>query len=135
MKERTSPPTRLGCMAVLAMLALAGLAAPAAAHLVEVTTSVPLSEAHDEEALTRAIESAVDEAVQNAVGFEPTLVALTSATVRGERLYVRLLVADREGERDLDALMESPPAPGEDAPSRDAPSGDAEPDESSELKL
>lgn len=130
MKERNRPTTRLACIAVLATLALAGLAAPASAHLVEVTTSVPLEEAQDEEALTRAIKSAVDEAVQNAVGFEPTLVALTSATVQGERLYVRLLVADKEGERELDALIES-------QPQEDTPSDDAQPDpgEDAELKL
>ena len=60
-------------------LSLSWLAAPASALVVEVTTSIPVEDARDE---TR-----------------PTVVLLTHAVIKGGRLYVRLLVADQEGER------------------------------------
>jgi hypothetical protein len=84
--------------------------APAAATLVEVTTSVAVADAADQEALARALRAAVDGLLQEAIAFTPALVVLTRATVVGGRLYVRLLVADAEGARALDATGAPPPA-------------------------
>ncbi len=89
--------------AALAALALAG---PAGASVVEITTSIPLAGVGDDTPeLTTAIQSAVDEALHPAIAFRPTLVALTKASVVGERLYVRVLAADEDGERELGHLM------------------------------
>jgi hypothetical protein len=86
------------------LVLLAALVAPAAANVVEVTTWLPVEEARDAERLRAALRAAVDEALASAVAFTPTLVAVTSAHVVGERLYVRLLVADAEGQRMLEDL-------------------------------
>jgi hypothetical protein len=42
--------------------------------------------------------------LKGAIAFTPTLIVLTSATVVGDRLHVRLLVADPAGERTFDEL-------------------------------
>ena len=71
---------------LVAALALVLLTAgPASAFLVEVTTSVAVTDADDQ----RALQAAITEAV-------------------GARLYIRLLVADSDGERTFDE-MQAPP--------------------------
>lgn len=45
--------------------------------------------------------AAVDGVLKQAITFTPTLIVLTGATVVGDRLYVRLLVADQDGGADL----------------------------------
>ena len=44
-----------------------------------------------------------------AIAFEPTLVVLTRALVVGDRLYVRLLIADKEGERTVEEFGSKDP--------------------------
>lgn len=90
----------------LALVALAG-AAPVHAHVVEVTTSLPVEDIADSATLQDKLRSVVDDTLNGTITFQPTLVALTDARVLGERLYVRLLFADAEGERTLDALSEA----------------------------
>jgi len=46
--------------------------------------------------------------LKEAIAFTPTLIVLTNATVVGDRLYVRLLVADKDGERTFDELNTPP---------------------------
>jgi hypothetical protein len=92
-------------------LAAAGLvwlaaAPPADAYLVEVTTSVAVSDADDHSQIKRALQSAVDEVLKDAIAFEPTMVVVTRALVVGERLYIRLLIADRDGEQRFKDLAE-----------------------------
>src|SRR5687768_2394320 len=82
-----------------AAFALLGAATPAAAYLVEVTTSVAVNEADDQTTIKTAVQSAVDGVLRDAIAFKPTLVVLTRALVVGERLYIRLLIADQEGEQ------------------------------------
>jgi hypothetical protein len=77
---------------------------PAAAFLVEVTTSVDVREAEDRETLQKALLSAVDGVLKDAIAFTPTLIVLTHATVVADRLYIRLLVADQDGERTFEEL-------------------------------
>jgi hypothetical protein len=79
-------------------------AAPASAYLVVVTTSVAVIDAGDRAALRTALLAAVDGVLKEAIAFTPTRVVLTSAVVVGDRLYVRLLVADPDGERTFDEL-------------------------------
>jgi hypothetical protein len=82
----------------------------AAAHLVEITTSVAVTGDEDRNTLATAVMTAVDSALKDAIAFTPTLVVLTDATMVGDRLYLRLLVADQEGERTFD-LLNAPKPP------------------------
>ena len=87
-------------------------ASPASAYLAEVTTSVAVTDTDDRAAMQEALMSAVDSVLKEAIAFTPTLVVLTNATVVGDRLYVRLLVADHEGEKTFHELQ----TPDEDTP-------------------
>jgi hypothetical protein len=96
---------RLAAALILVLLTSSG----AAAHLVEITTSVAVTGKEDQSALASAVMKAVDTALKDAIAFTPTLIVLTDATVVGDRLFLRLLVADQEGERTFDLL--NPRAP------------------------
>lgn len=87
-------------------------ASPAAAYLAEVTTSVAVTDTDDRAAVRQALMGAVDSVLKEAIAFTPTLVVLTDATVVGDRLYIRLLVADQEGEKTFHELQR----PDEDTP-------------------
>src|SRR5437667_11782038 len=84
-------------LAALLGIALVAASAPAFAHVVEVTTAVSLADVEDQETLTAAIRAAVNEAMESAVGFKRTLIALTRANVIGEQPHARLLMADAAG--------------------------------------
>src|SRR4051794_35849263 len=90
----------------VALLLLTG--SPASAFLVEITTSVAVGDADDQRALQNALTQAVDGVLHDAIAFKPTLVVLTHAAVVGERLYIRLLVADSDGERTFEELQAPP---------------------------
>jgi hypothetical protein len=94
----------------LGLLLLA--ASPASAYLAEITTSVAVTDTDDRAAVQQALMSAVDSVLKEAIAFTPTLVVLTNATVVGDRLYVRLLIADQEGEKTFNELQ----PPDEDIP-------------------
>ena len=96
----------------LAVLALTSAAQPAAAFVVEVTTFVAVSDADDQSKLKNALQAAVDGVLKDAIAFTPTLIVLTRAVVVGDRLYIRLLVADQDGEKTVKDLAE----PDADAP-------------------
>ena len=93
---------------VPALVLLLVTGSPASAFLVEVTTSVAVADADDQRALQTALTQAVDGVLQEAIAFKPTLVVLTHAAVVGARLYIRLLVADSDGERTFEE-MQAPP--------------------------
>jgi hypothetical protein len=97
--------------ATCAALLFASFSAPAAAFVVEVTTSVTVDDAEDDGQLESALQSAVDTVLSDAIAFQPTLIVLTHAVVMGKRLYVRLLLADKDGEQTFDDL-----APGRESP-------------------
>ena len=86
-------------VAATAALFLAWSATPASAFVVEVTTSVAVADVDDQRQLKTALQSAVDNVLKDAISFTPTMVVLTHAVLVGDRLYVRLLVADQDGER------------------------------------
>jgi hypothetical protein len=79
-------------------------ASPAPAHVVEVTTAVAMPESQDSGAMKAALQKAVERVLADTIAFKPTLVALTDARVMGEKLLVRLLIADADGERMLKDL-------------------------------
>ncbi len=81
---------------------------PVSAYLVEVTTSVAIEDTEDQLQLQSAIRGAIDSVLQDAIAFTPTLVVLTHAAVVGDRLYVRVLIADQDGERTFETLLDSP---------------------------
>jgi hypothetical protein len=93
-------------LSALIIVSAALLAAPAMAHVVQATTSLSLADVdvHDKPQLQQALKSAVDQVLADVIAFKPTLVALTDAQVIGQRLYVRLLIADADGEKTLDEL-------------------------------
>jgi len=87
------------------------LSAPVAAFVVEVTTSVDVEDADDTSQLKDALQTAVDTVLTGAIAFKPTVIMLTHAVVMGNRLYVRLLLADRDGEQTFNDLGPGPEAP------------------------
>ena len=92
-------------IAAATALGLAWVAAtPTDAYVVEVTTTVAVTDAADQTQLRQALQDAVDGVLKDAIAFKPTLVVLTRAMVVGDRLYVRLLIADQEGERTVEEL-------------------------------
>jgi hypothetical protein len=100
-------------MAAAAALTLAWLATPVEAYVVEVMTTITVADANDQTALREALQTAVDGVLKDAIAFQPTLVVLTRAMVVGDRLYVRLLIADKEGERTVEELGAKNPDRGE----------------------
>ncbi|HEY3190326.1 MAG TPA: hypothetical protein VGJ70_22740 [Solirubrobacteraceae bacterium] len=94
-------------LAALMLVSTALFGAPAWAHVVQATTSVSLTDIdpNDKPELEKALKSAVNEVLKTAIAFTPSLVALTDAHVIGERLYVRVLIADEDGERTLQELI------------------------------
>jgi hypothetical protein len=87
---------------------LAGLvvAPPTAAHVAEVTTSVPLAAVADADSLRRTIGEAVDRARAETIAFVPSVVVVTGVRVLGERVLIGLLFADDEGEAMLETLQD-----------------------------
>lgn len=91
-------------LASVAALGLTWFATPAAAYVVEVTTTVAIVDATDQAELRQAVQTAVDAVLKEAIAFQPTLVVLTRAMVRGDRLYIGLLIADKDGEKAVEEL-------------------------------
>jgi hypothetical protein len=83
---------------------LLSFAAPAAAFVVEVTTSVNVDDAEDGSQLKDALQSAVNNVLNEAIAFRPTMIVLTHAVLRGNRLYVRMVLADEAGEQTFNDL-------------------------------
>jgi hypothetical protein len=90
-----------------ALVALCLTATPAFAHVVEVTTSIGLQDTSDPDRLQGAVKSAVESVLDSAIAFTPTAVRVTNARVIGERVYLRLLIVDAEGEQALRDLAGS----------------------------
>jgi len=95
-------------LAALTLASVASFGVPAWAHVVQATTSVSLADVdvNDKPELEKVLKSAVNDVIREAIAFKPTLVALTDAQVIGDRLYVRVLIADEAGERTLQELTE-----------------------------
>jgi hypothetical protein len=113
------------------IVAALALSATAGAHVAEVTTSVPLAEVRDEDSLRRTIGKAVDKARSETIAFEPSVVAVTSVRVHGERLLIGLLFADQDGEAMLETLQSPHGADG----GRDGEAPDPDSTASRELRI
>jgi hypothetical protein len=103
----------------LAMVAWLSGVMPASGHVVEVTTSLDAAEAQDPVNFKQALRTAVDKILSETVAFQPTLVALTHAQLVGERVYVRILLADGDGEQMLNDVPRGPGGPSRDDPTSD----------------
>src|SRR2546430_15196571 len=73
-------------------LAVAVLATPAAAYVVEVTTSIPTATIQDHSQLKAAVESAIDDVLKHAIAFAPTTVTVQDARVAGDMFFFLLLI-------------------------------------------
>jgi hypothetical protein len=98
-------------IAAMMVLGLTALASPAMAYVVQITTSIDLAKLGDQDELRRAVESAVEDVLANAISFSPTVVTVENARVVGDRMYLLLLIADEDGENTLKAIAAQGLAP------------------------
>jgi Na+-translocating ferredoxin:NAD+ oxidoreductase RnfG subunit len=89
---------------------LVAAVSPALAYVVVVTTSVRVTNVADEAQLEAAVKSAVDDVLEHAIAFTPTVVTLESVRVVGNQIYLLLLIADRDGEKSIEALSALEPS-------------------------
>ena len=82
------------------------VAAPAPAYVVEAVTAISAAEGEDRTRLDGAIQAAIDDVATHAVAFTPTVVALLDAKLIGDRIFLFVLLADREGEQAIKVLLE-----------------------------
>ena len=94
--------------AMLVVGATVAKASPAAAYVVAVTTSVPASVIADDADLKDALKTAVDDVLAHAIAFRPTFVRVQATNVVRGRLYIMLLIGDREGEEAMSLLTADP---------------------------
>jgi len=87
-------------------LALLAVAAPAPGYVVEAITTISAEEGEDRTRLDGAIQAAVDDVAAHAVAFTPTVVALLDAKLIGDRVFLFVLLADRDGEQAIKVLLE-----------------------------
>jgi len=99
--HRLSPILAAGLAFLLAMLAVANLAA---AHVVQVTTAIDIADVKSPHEFEQALEAAVEKAANEAIAFEPSVVALTGMRIIGDRVLVGVLFADDAGKEMLEAL-------------------------------
>jgi hypothetical protein len=85
-------------LAALIGIVTAASVSIASAHVVIVTTSIPVATAMDEDALHAALGSAIDDAVAQTIGFTPTAMVLTNLHRIGSRIYLEFLILDQAGE-------------------------------------
>ena len=104
---RISTDRRLSLSLVAGFAFLAGMlgvASLAAAHVVQVTTAIDITDIKSPHEFERALQTAVEEAATEAIAFEPAVVALTGLRIVGDRVLVGVLFADEAGKAMLEAL-------------------------------
>jgi hypothetical protein len=108
MMTRTRPRRRFPQASFMVGLGLALLVVPtpAPAYVVEAITAISAAEGEDRTRLDDAIQAAIDDVAAHAVAFTPTVVALIDARLIGDRIFLFVLLADREGERAVKAFLE-----------------------------
>ena len=101
MPRRRSPVLVAGFAFLVAMLAVANLAS---AHVVQVTTAIDIADVKSPHDFERALQEKVEEAANEAIAFEPAVVALTGMRIVGDQVLVGVLFADEDGKAMLEAL-------------------------------
>ena len=99
--HRLTPIFVAGLAFLIALLAVANLAA---AHVVQVTTTIDIADVKSPHDFERALEAAVETAAKEAIRFEPAVVALTGMRLIGDHVLVGVLFADEAGKAMLEAL-------------------------------
>lgn len=89
---------------------------PARAHVVEAVATIPAQAGDDKQQLEGAIQAAIDDVITHAIAFTPTVVTLLDAKLVADRIYLFVLVADRDGEESLRLLLADRPASRPDPP-------------------
>jgi hypothetical protein len=99
---------RFAKASLMAGLALSVLVvpAPAPAYMVEAVTAIPAAEGDDRRRLEDAIQAAMDDLATHAVALTPTVMALLDARLIGDRIFLFVLLADRDGEQAVKRLLE-----------------------------
>jgi len=98
-----------GLLAALVGLAIAAFANPATAYVAQIATSIPAASLDDDAQLEQALGSAIDDVLQHAIAFAPTVLMVQSARVVGDRVYILLLIADGDGEKAIERLSVETP--------------------------
>jgi hypothetical protein len=101
--SRLSPALVGGFVFLVAMLAVANLAA---AHVVQVTTAIDIADVKSPHEFERALQAKVEEAANEAIAFEPAVVALTGMRIVGDQVLVGVLFADEAGKAMLESLSQ-----------------------------
>ena len=101
--HRLAPIFVAGLALLGAVLAVTSLAA---AHVVQVTTAIDIADVNSPHDFERALAAAVEDAANEAIGFEPAVVALTGMRVIGDRVLVGILFADEAGKELLEGLAQ-----------------------------
>src|SRR5438094_100201 len=96
-------------LAALIGLAIAAFASPATAFVAQIATSIPAASLDDDAQLQQALGTPIDDVLQHAIAFAPTVLMVQSARVVGDRVYILLLVADSDGEKTIDRLSVETP--------------------------
>jgi len=96
-------------LAALVGFAIAAFASPATAYVAQIATSIPAASLDDDAQLQQALGAAIDDVLQHAIAFAPTVLMVQSARVVGDRVYILLLVADSDGEKIIDRLSVETP--------------------------
>ena len=96
------------------------VAPPARAHVVEAVATIPATSGGDKQELEGAIQAAIDDVVTHAIALTPTVVTLLDAKLVADRVYLFVLVADRDGEESLRLLLAERPAARPDPPPADS---------------
>jgi hypothetical protein len=97
-------------LATIIGVAIVAFASSGVAYVVEVATSIPLTSAGDDAQLKHAVESAIEDVLNHAIGFVPTVLTVQNARVLGDRIYILLLIADDDGEETMKKLSAEEPA-------------------------
>src|SRR5436309_16123761 len=84
-------------LATLILLSPAVWTKPAAAYVVQITTSIPVAGGDDAQ-LKDALSAAIDDILAHAFAFVPTVVEVRDERVVGDCIYILLLIADDDRE-------------------------------------
>jgi hypothetical protein len=88
------------------LVAMLGVPNLAAAHVVQVTAAIDISDIQSPHDFERALQEKVEEAASEAIAFEPAVVALTGMRVIGDQVLVGVLFADEDGKAMLESLAQ-----------------------------
>lgn len=85
---------------------LTALGAPASAYVAEILTSIPAASGEGEQ-LEIAVKAAIDDVLEHAIAFVPTVIDVRDARVVGDRIFILLLIADDDGAAIVKSLTEA----------------------------